>query len=168
MKPASRRFKNHQSSLPVLPTVLVSVAMVALFVLGSPAEDAGAQGLRGATYHGVTSQGYPGVVKTSGPGGSTVQKASITIAIQCSSGPLFVPQTPRNLTIAPGGRFKGTAEGTDVKEGIEISVFESFSGKFNRQRTSVVTKSRITVSVHAPDGSSESCDSGVVTMHAHS
>jgi hypothetical protein len=166
MESASKRMLKHQSSLPVLPAVVVSVLMVALLALGTVTDPAAAKAPTGGTLRGTTSQGLPGYVKTS-YGGVLIDKSSIPIEVRCSFGPMFLPQTFKMVVISPGGRFKETAEGSDLDEGVSVRIFESFSGKFNRQRTRVVTKSRIYATIHSPDGSVEKSDSGVVTMHAH-
>lgn len=168
MESALKRMLKHHSSLPVLPTVVISALMVALLALGAATDPAAAKKApTGGTLHGTTSQGLPGYVKTS-YGGVLIAKSSIPIEVKCSSGSFLLPQTFKMVPISPGGRFKETAEGSTLdEEGVSVRIFESFSGKFNRQRTNVVTKSRIYATVHAPDGSVEKCDSGVVTMHAH-
>lgn len=168
MESTSKRLLKHQSSLPVLPTVLVSIVMVAFLVFGSAADKASAKASGGRTLSGSTSQGNPGFVKPS-RSGLMITKASITISLNCSFGaPLLVPQKFISVPVTPSGRFKATVDESEVDEGVSTHLVESFSGKFNRQRTRVVTKSRIYISLHAPDGSVVTCDSGIVTLHAHS
>ena len=53
-----------------------------------------------------------------------------------------------------------------MEEGVTLHLFESFSGRFNADRTSVVLKSRIHLDFRNPNGSTETCDSGTVTLHA--
>lgn len=151
--------------LTVLPAVAVSIVMAALLVLATATDQAAAQARSGGTFHGLTSQGFSGYVKTSGSG-VLIDKASIPIEVQCSLGPMLLPQQFRFVPVQPSGRFKETGTASVEEEGVTLDLFESFSGKFNRQRTSVVTKSRIYLTIHGPDGSVEKCDSGIVTMHA--
>src|SRR5262249_38305681 len=99
--------------------------------------------------------------------GQTIKQASISIQVNCSFGPLILPQKLKSVPVTPGGRFKATGEANDVKEGVTLRLTETFSGKLNPDRTTAVTKSRVYIHLSAPDGSTEECDSGVVTMHAH-
>jgi hypothetical protein len=108
----------------------------------------------------------PGYVKTE-VRGFLIRKSYIPVQAKCSFGPLLLAQTFQFVPVSPGGRFRETAEGSNVDEGSTVRVFQTFSGKFNRMHTGVVTKSRIYATIHSPDGSVEKCDSGVVTMHAH-
>jgi hypothetical protein len=154
----------NQFRLATLLRVAVSIAMIVFFSVESAKSDA-AVFPRG-TYHGVTSQGLPGYIKTSGDG-ILIRKTSIPIEVKCSFGALVIPEKFTLVPIMPSGKFKETVEGSTVEEEISIHVYASLSGTFNRQGTRVVTKSRIYLNARAPDGSVETCDSGVVTMHAH-
>jgi hypothetical protein len=150
--------------LQVLMAVVVSIAMVA-FMLGALPAGAGAKALFGGTLSGSTSQGNPGRIKVSS-NGRVIKEASITITVQCPFGPFLLPQKVRGLSIAPGGRYKGTLEDSSVDEGITLLIFESLSGKFNADRTSVAVQSRMRLEFQSPDGTAETCDSGPVTLHA--
>jgi hypothetical protein len=165
MESASRRMPKHRSSLPVLPTVVVSVLMCALLALGVTTDRASAKGGHGV-FRGTTSQGYPGYIKTSSYG-YIIDKATVPLLVECTFGPLLLPQKFQLIFVHPDGRFKETASGVSEEEGVTMQLNESFSGRFNRQHTSVVTKSRLHITFHTPEGSVGECDSGIVTMHAH-
>jgi hypothetical protein len=155
----------YQFRLAALLRVALTIATIMFFGVESAKSDAATASSAG-TLHGMTSQGFPGYIKTSSDG-VFVERALIPVEVKCSFGPLVLPEKFELVPILPSGRFKETVEGSNVEEGVSVRVFESLSGRFNRQRTRVVTKTRIYLSAHAPDGSTETCDSGVVTMHAH-
>jgi hypothetical protein len=156
---------SHRHLGPQVLATLASVVVSALLVFGSATDQAAAKG-GGGVFRGTTSQGYPGYVKTSSFG-YLIDKATIPVLVKCSFGPMLLPQKFEFVTVAPNGRFKETGSGAAEEEGLSLQFTESLSGRFDKQRTSVVTKSRIHLVFHAPDGSAEECDSGVVTMHAH-
>ena len=145
---------------------LVSVVASALLVFGSGTDQAAAKGAGGGVFRGTTSQGYPGYIKTSSFG-YLIDRATIPVLVKCSFGPMLLPQKLELVTVRPNGQFKETASGASEDEGLLTQVTESFSGRFNKQRTSVVTKSQMHFIFHESDGTTEECDSGVVTMHAH-
>jgi hypothetical protein len=150
------------------PTVVLAFAMVVVAVvltLGVAPGEAGAKASLGGTLSGSTSQGNPGWVRVSSSG-RTIREASTTISVRCSFGPLVLPQKLRSVPITNGGRFKATLKDSSAEEGVTLHLFESFSGKFNAARTSVVVKSRIHLNFQEPDGTAETCDSGTVTLHA--
>lgn len=167
MESAPRRMSQRLPRRPVLLTVVASVVVSALLlVLGSGTSQAVAKGGGVGVFRGTTSQGYPGYIKTSSFG-YLIDKATIPVLVKCSFGPMLLPQKFQMMMVAPNGRFKETGSGAAEEEGVTLQLTESLSGRFNKQRTSVVTKSRIHLIFHAPDGSVEECDSGIVTMRAH-
>lgn len=156
---------HRQISLPTLAALAGAIAVAAILALGVAPSEASVKASVGGTLSGSTSQGNPGRIKISSSG-RTLQEASVTIVVQCPVGPFLLPQKVRSIPVTRGGRFKATLEDTSVEEGITLHLFESFSGKFNADRTSVVAKSRIRLDFQTPDGSTETCDSGAVTLHA--
>ncbi|HEY6550799.1 MAG TPA: hypothetical protein VIY71_06325 [Solirubrobacterales bacterium] len=162
---ASNSTPARQLGLAVLAAVAATMAAATIFPLVVSGE-AGAKASLGGTLSGSTSQGNPGLIRVSS-NGRMVKEASLTVSVKCPVGPLPLPQKVRGLSIAPGGRFAGTLEDTSVEEGMTLHLFESFSGKFNADRTKVVAKSRIRLNFQEADGTTETCDSGVVTLRAN-
>jgi len=150
---------------PVPGTFAAAIAMAAILVLALCPGAAGAKAHAGGTLSGSTSQGNPGWIKVS-RSGLRIEGASITIAVQCPTGSFLLPQKVPSLSLTRGGRFGATLEGTSVEEGVTLHIFETFSGKFNADRTSVWAKSRIHLDFQNPDGTAETCDSDTVTLHA--
>jgi hypothetical protein len=149
---------------PVAATWIVIV--VALLSLAATTDSADAKARRGA-FKGVTSQGYAGYLKTSA-GGFLIDKASIPVEVTCTDGSkLLLPQTFELVVVKPNGRFRESGEGSSVEEGVSVRISETLSGRFNRNHTRVTTRSRTYASVHFPDGTFVTCDSGPVTMRAH-
>jgi hypothetical protein len=82
---------------------------------------------------------------------------------------MYVPEKYHLVLVRPGGAFKESIEAPAVEpDGTSVLVRLSFTGKFNRARTGVTAKLRSYVTIHNPDGSVLTCDSGVVRLHAHS
>jgi hypothetical protein len=102
-----------------------------------------------------------------------ISEASITVQVQCSDGqaafPMFLPEKYHLVPVKPGGTFKESVEASDVDEdGTSVLVRETFTGKFNRARTSVMAKTRLHLTVRETDGTFLTCDSGVVRLRANS
>jgi len=157
---------SHRHLGPQVLATLASVVVSALLVFGSATDQAAARGGGGGVFRGTTSQGYPGYVKTSSFG-YLIDRVTIPVLVKCSFGPMLLPQKFQLVTVKPNGQFKETASGATEEERVSLQFTESLSGRFDKQRTSVVTKSRMHFIFHASDGSTEECDSGIVTMHAH-
>lgn len=164
MQASNSSSRRHADPL-TLAALATAIFMVAILVLGLGPSPAGAKGSLGGTLSGSTAQGNPGWIKVSSSG-RTIRESSITIDVKCPVGVLPLPQKVRSIPITPGGRFKATLEDTSEKDGTTLHLFESFSGKFNSDRTNVTVKSRIRLNFQEADGSTETCDSGAVTMHA--
>jgi len=161
---ASTDTHRHGSRLRIAGVTAVLVLAAVLSPALAPAQS-GARSSLGGTLSGTTSQGNPARI-TVARSGRKIRQLSITIEIHCGFGPLLVPQRARSLTIARSGRFAGRLEHTESEEEVVLNFRESVSGRFNADRTSARVRSRVHIEVHAPDGSSEACDSGVVTLHA--
>lgn len=165
MGSAPKKWLYYYAGRPAYRDAALVIAIVGLcFFLTAPGAAEAKQSV-GGSLSGMTSQGMPGNLRVSSSG-LTIKQASISVQVNCAFGPMILPQTLKSVPVTPGGRFKATGEATDVDEGITVRLTQTFSGKFNPDRTKVTTKSRIYVHLSAPDGSSEECDSGVVTMHA--
>jgi uncharacterized protein DUF4234 len=150
---------------PAKVAALSICAVLAILALGTGATTAEAKASRGGTLSGMTSQGNPGRIKVS-RSGRVVREAALTIDVHCPEGSALLPLKARGLQISRGGRFSGRLEDTWTEEGVTVHLFESLTGRFNSARTSVRTRARIRISTEAEDGSSETCDSGPVTLHA--
>lgn len=160
---ASNSSVHRSVGLPMAAVASIATAVFALWLL--PGE-AVAKTSHGGTLSGSTSQGNPGRIRVSGSG-AVIREASITVTVRCAFGPMLLPQKMRGVPIAPGGRFRESLEDAFVEEGITFHLFESFSGKFNADRTKVVVRSRIYLHLQGPEGTTETCDSGTVTLRAH-
>jgi hypothetical protein len=161
---ATRSLSHRHFGLQVL-AVLAALCVTAVLALGVAPSEAGARTSMAGSLSGSTSQGNPGRITVSSSG-LMIKQASITVSVKCAIGPLLVPMKPRSVAVTPQGRFKATAEDAFTEEGLTVHLFESFSGKFNADRTSVVAKARIYVNFQDPTGAVETCDSGTVTLHA--
>ncbi len=162
---ASNSSLHRHVGLPMRVALAATLAVAVVLALMTATGEARAKAPLGGTLSGSTSQGNPGWIKVSSSG-RTITETSITVSVKCPFGPIPLPQKVRGLSVTPAGRFKGVLEDTSVEEGITLHLFESFSGKFNGDRTRVVAKSRIRLNFQNPDGSTETCDSGTVTLHA--
>lgn len=156
---------HRQPRLTVLSALAVIIALAAVFALGVIPNEASAKVSFAGTLSGSNSQGNPGQIRVSGDG-RKVKEASLTIEVKCPFGSFLLPQKVRGLTITPSGRFGGTGEDTSTDEGVTLHISESISGRFNADRTSVWVKSRLRLDFQAPDGTTETCDSGSVSLHA--
>ena len=165
MRSAPKKWIYHYAGRSAFREALLPIVVVGLcFLLSSPgAADAKSP----TTLSGVTSQGMPGNIRVSGSG-RMINEASISVQLNCSIGPVIVPQKLRLVPVKPGGTFKESLEGSDVDEdGTSVRIYETFSGRFNGDRTSALTKSRVYMTIHATDGTVVKCDSGVVRLRAH-
>jgi hypothetical protein len=162
---ASNSSLHRRATLPALVALIATIVLGTALSLASTPSEASAKPSLGGTLSGSTSQGNPGRIKVSS-NGRMIREVSITITVKCPVGPFLLPQKARSISITPSGRFKGTLEDTSEAEGITLHIFESLSGKFNADRTSVNVKSRLRLNFQAPDGTAEACDSGPVTLHA--
>ncbi len=168
MELASNRWFHGYSRLPERRPVAVAIAIVASLALGiaSAVAPAAAKAPGGGELGGLTSQGLPSYVETSNSG-RKIDVAVLTIAAHCSNGgALIFPQVWQSVPIAGNGVFKATDSDSSVEEGMSVEISETFSGRFNRERTAAVTKARTVVTFHNPDGSMLQCDSRNVNLRA--
>jgi hypothetical protein len=162
----TKRWLYYYAGRPGFREAAVLLTVVGLcFLLSSPGAADARSGPR--TLSGITSQGQPGNIRLSGSG-QMINEASITVQVDCSIGPMFLPQKFRLVPIKPGGSFRESLDGSDVDEdGTSIVLREAFSGKFNRDRTTAMVRTRIHLTIHDPDGTVIACDSGVVHLRVH-
>ena len=194
MESLSKRwlYRSYAFLMPVLPTVALAIVMFAMLASpmladgsaasrepsaslsklpphgGVPDGVASAKGSDsvGGVLAGMTSQGWPALLEVSNDG-RQIQQAIAAIDLTCTSGDAFaIPDPWVAVPIAPRGTFKATFHDTFVEEGISIEISDSISGKFNRKRTKVSTKSRLQITFRGADGSVDSCDSGNVSLRA--
>lgn len=170
MESASKRWHHRYSHVPGLPAVVVAVVMVALFVLGPTSANAAAASrvAGGGGFGGLTSQGLAAYLETSSDG-RKVSLASVTVALTCQDGgALFLPQLWNSVPITRQGKFRTSRSNSFSDEGTTIDFSETFSGRFDPQRTRLVATARSTATIHQADGSVDQCDSNNVSLRAHS
>jgi hypothetical protein len=165
MKSTSTKTSRQHAHVRALRALFSVIGSLMLFGLEATMSEA-ATTPSGGVYQGVTSQGLPGYIRVA-RSGARITKATVTVTVHCTHGESFtVPEEARSLTVTPDGRFKGTASDEFTEEGVTFQLFESLSGRFNRQRTAVTAKSQIRVSARFPDGVTDTCESGIVTLRA--
>jgi hypothetical protein len=115
---------------------------------------------------GLTSAGWPATLALSG-GGRTIKTAVVGVDLRCSDGEEFALADPWLLVpVKSNGAFKARFDDSITDQGATVDISDSLSGKFNRERTKVSAKLSLQMTVHAPDGSVLSCDSGNVSLRA--
>jgi hypothetical protein len=172
--------------LPVLATALVLFALLAADTSAAtkpsatymtlPAHggstssatrpDPGGSGSLGGVLAGLTSQRWPALLEVT-PDGRMVSRAFAALDLRCTSGLHVLITDPWVVVpIKPNGTFKDSFSDSFVQGGVSVSVSDSISGKLNRNRSQASVKFGLRMTMQAPDGSSDSCDSGNVTLHA--
>jgi hypothetical protein len=125
-----------------------------------------AQGSAGVVYGGLTSNGWPVVVEVT-RNGRLIKRAVGAIRARCSQGGSFtLPSQWRFVRISRNGAFKASYDDSWVDEGTEVTVSESFVGKFNRPRTALTGTWRASTTIRMPDGTVDVCDSGSLRVTA--
>ena len=150
----------------VIATVLCSPAGAAVALAGVP-HDGGAQSSRSATVSlgGLTSNGWPVYIELAADGRSIVRAVG-AIDTPCSGGgSLTVPDTWLRVPIRHGS-FRAVYRDSFTDGGARIDVQDTFAGKVNRARTVVSGTWRYKMVLHLPDGSMDTCDSGVLKFRA--
>jgi hypothetical protein len=132
----------------------------------SPGPTARAAGNLGGTLRGITSQGLPSFVSVSRDG-RRITRAIIRLRLRCSDGSSGVFRDPWILVpISRGGKFADRFSDSFTQGGVRVQISDRFSGAFNRERSKVTARSRLMLRAHYPDGTVDTCDSGVVTLRA--
>ena len=127
---------------------------------------AAAQRPAGLVYGGTMSNGWPLVVEVT-RNGRMVKGVVGAVSASCDQGGIFsFPSTWRYLRINRHGAFKASYRDNYLDEGTEVTVSETFVGRFNRNRTKVTGQWRDTHTFTAPDGTVEVCDTGSLSFSA--
>lgn len=114
---------------------------------------------------GLTSKGWPVYIQLSA-NGKRIVRAVGALEQTCSKGGLFaIPDEWRNVPVRHG-RFTSTFQDSSTENGETFEFDDTFAGKVNRKRTVVSGTWRNKTVVHEPDGSVDTCDSGVLKFTA--
>jgi hypothetical protein len=120
----------------------------------------------GVIYGGLTSNEWPVIFEVTRNGGM-LKRVVGAISADCSQGGGFTfPSQWRYLRISKSGAFRDTYDDSYLNEGVEVTVSETFAGKFNRARTRVTATWRAVTTFRLPDGTVDVCDTGSLRVTA--
>lgn len=115
---------------------------------------------------GLTSGDWPAIVAVSGDG-RAIKTAVIAVDLRCTDGEQFTFADPWLLVpVKSNGSFRASFHDSSTEQGATIEISDSFAGKLNHKRTRLSAKLQLQMTVHEPDGTSVSCDSGTVSLRA--
>lgn len=152
--------------LPVAVAMFLSPLGAAVAFAGVP-HDGGAQSSRSGklALGGLTSNGWPVYIELAGNGRSIVRAVG-AIDAPCTKGGSTTFDDKWARVPVRRGSFKAAYRDSFSDQGATIDVDDSFTGKVNRARTAITGTWRNKMVIHEPDGSVDSCDSGVLRFKA--
>lgn len=154
-------------SLLIATVATVATATPAASALGGVQAHASAAVAGRAVYlSGITSQGWPIVIKESG-NGKKLSVVEAALWLSCSAGDQFAwPDGWFRLPVGSRGRVLiEAAQPPDKQLSIEGGT-DSFRGRLNRSAETFTGVWEDQVTFSMPNGQSDSCDSGRVTFTA--
>ena len=129
-------------------------------------EPTAAQFSSGSILGGATSNGWPVVVELT-RNGRMIKHAVAALSADCTQGGRFIyPSEWAFLRISRSGTFRTSWEDTDVYDGTQVHLTETFTGKFNRARTRLTATMRASTTFRMPDGTEDVCDTGALKITA--
>ena len=144
-------------AIAVLATLMASPLGAEMVLAGGPSASHRSGGVM---YGGTTSNGWPVIVEVT-RNGRLMKRVVGGISSDCSQGGRYTfPSSWRYLKIAGNGSFKATYNDSYLSDGTEVTVSESFVGKFNRARTRLTGTWRVSTTFREVDGTVDVCDSG--------
>ena len=167
---ATRRATWILERVAALTPAIVTFAIVSMSPLGAEvalaAESSASGRSAGVVYGGLTSNGWPLTVEVT-RNGRMVKQVLGAISSPCSLGGSFIfPSTWRDLRISRSGAFRASYDDSFVDEGYEVTISETFAGKFNRKRTKLTGRWRAASTFRDRDGTVDVCDSGLLRFTA--
>jgi hypothetical protein len=120
----------------------------------------------GVVYGGMTSNEWPVVAEVT-RNGRMLKRVVGAIHADCSQGGSYTfPSQWRSLRISRSGAFKASYHDSYLDDGVEVTLSETFVGRFNRARTQLTARWRASTTFRSPDGTVDVCDSGSLRVTA--
>ena len=156
-----------QTSLGVAVALFLCSPMSAAVALAGEPTHAEAQHSRAGTVRlgGLTSDGWPVYIQLAG-NGRLITTAVGAIDAPCTKGGSATFKDKWRYVAVRRGTFKAVYRDSYTDAGATIAVDDSFTGKVNRARTAITGTWRNKMVVREPDGSVDTCDSGVLRFTA--
>ena len=156
-----------QTSLGVAVALFLCSPMGAAVALAGGPTDAVAENSRAGTVRlgGLTSNGWPVHIQLA-RNGKLIVRAVGAIELPCTKGGSMVFKDKWDYVAVRRSTFKAVYRDSFTDEGATIEVDDSFTGKVNRARTAITGTWRNKMVVREPDGSIDTCDSGVLRFTA--
>jgi len=150
-------------AITMLATVMASPLGAETVLAGGPGASPRSGGIM---YGGTTSNGWPVIVEVT-RNGRLMKRVVGGISADCTQGGTYVfPSSWRYLRIAGNGSFKATYNDSYLSDGSEVTLSESFAGRFNRARTRLTGTWRASTTFREVDGTVDVCDSGSLRVVA--
>ena len=165
---------SHHTRMTLRTLGRAGLSALALVALTAPLASARALApgpAAGKVLGGLTSQGWPVVLKVSG-NAKSIQRVRIGLEMNCTSGASFsVPDGWIRVPILRGGQVDASAavSPSPASGGSDVSITggtDSFSGTLNRSSGTFSGTWHQHVDFATSGGQSDSCDSGNVTFTA--
>ena len=156
-----------QASLGVAVALFLCSPMGAAIALADEPTEAKAEHSQGGTVRlgGLTSNGWPVHIQLAG-NGKVIVRAVGAISLPCTKGGSVVFKDQWRYVSVRRGSFKAVRRDSFTDQGATIEIEDSFTGKVNRARTAIKGTWRNKMVVREPDGSVDTCDSGVLRFTA--
>jgi len=150
----------------VIAAALCSPVGAAVALAGEP-HDGGAQSSRSGkiVLGGLTSNGWPVYVELAANGRSIIRAVG-AINGPCTKGESWTVADRWMRVPVRRRRFRTGFRDSFTDQGARIEVASTFAGKVNRARTVVSGTWSNKVVIHEPDGSVDTCDSGLLRFKA--